>query len=575
MTVPPAPATPPILEHLLDMFIEVEWFDATKEKLSAAAVLTGLLDYGLFGEKVPPCFVSEGFAAHVEIALKGLIEEVDERKLKENLDKRAHDYIRYEALRDINIPRHLGIPHPESYAVQALAIHRHWKEIAVHCNQPKPAVSRVHVRQVGGGCIFEMNYKGIERFQFEEEEIEWMSGAQFVVEADIASCFPSIYTHAIPWALHGKSESKKSSSLTKLPGNLLDKSTQNTRDKQTNGLLIGPHASNIVSEIILTRVDTELQAKGYKNLLRHVDDYVFYASTFEQAESFVKDLGMSLRTYEMGLNEKKTNILPLPKPSDANWRLVLNRFLFPKGEEIRFSVIRSYLDLALACAQEVGKSTPLNYAIKTLAGNGETRKLNPRAKRMYAGEAMNLALAYPYLAPLLDRFVFEPFWHDGLKEKLVDFTSALVTLGTKKIYPDTVAHALYLALKYEVSLSTSEAKLVDIVALDDCIANVLLLEYATQRGLKVVKKAIVKRASELKKEDSRAQDKNWLLIFSTWSETELVGKGQVFLAGLKKSGFKFFSMPTGAIEASLAAGTLAKVAPTPTPELAAASAKKS
>ena len=38
MTVPPTPATLFTLEHLLEMVIEPEWFDATKEKLSGAAV---------------------------------------------------------------------------------------------------------------------------------------------------------------------------------------------------------------------------------------------------------------------------------------------------------------------------------------------------------------------------------------------------------------------------------------------------------------------------------------------------------------------------------------------------------
>ena len=41
MTVPTTSATPFNLKHLLGMVIKVEWFDVTKEKMSAAAVLTG------------------------------------------------------------------------------------------------------------------------------------------------------------------------------------------------------------------------------------------------------------------------------------------------------------------------------------------------------------------------------------------------------------------------------------------------------------------------------------------------------------------------------------------------------
>ncbi|MDI6746312.1 MAG: RNA-directed DNA polymerase [Rhodocyclaceae bacterium] len=533
-------------DELLDTEIAFDWFDDTKEKLSQADVLVGLLDHGLFAEKVPPCFSTVGLTAIVTESMGGLIDEIDEKKLKENIDKCSHDYVRYEALRDINIPRHLGIPHPEAYAVQSLAISKHWQEIATHCNQPKPAISRIYVRHVGDGLIFEMNYKGVERFQLEEDEIRWMAGSQFVVEADIAACFPSIYTHSIPWALDGKPESKKKTGITKSAGNLLDKCTQNTRDKQTNGLLIGPHASNIISEIVLTRIDTALQTRGFKKVVRHVDDYRFFANTFEEAELFIKALGLELRAYEMSLNEKKTRILELPRPSEENWRLVLNRFLFPKNEELRFSVIRSFLDLALECSQALGRSTPLNYAIKTIAGGDEPRKLNPRAKRMYAQEAMNLALAYPYLAPLLDEFVFDMYWHEGLKPRIADFATALVKLGVRKLYPDSIAHGLYFALKHDLTLDLEDDALIEIIALDDCVTNVLLLEYTKRHKRAKVKSAITTRAKMLMTEDSREKDKHWLLVYQVWSKKELQGSGQGFLAKLKGAGFQFFRMPAKA-----------------------------
>lgn len=264
-------APPPInLDDLLEN-LEIPWYDKTKEQLSPFDVLHGLLDHGLFNEKIPPCFSSKGITQIVLETMGKILDESDESKLKKAIGKCAHDYVRYEALRDSNIPRHLGIPHPQAYAAQALAIFKHWQTIAVHCNVPDPAFSRIYVRHIGGGKIFEMNYKGDERFQFEEDELGWMSGAQFVVAADIATCFPSIYTHSIPWALHGKEAAKESDSLIDLAGNLLDRCTQATRDRQTNGLLIGPHTSNIISEIILTQIDADLQKKGYSKVKRHVD----------------------------------------------------------------------------------------------------------------------------------------------------------------------------------------------------------------------------------------------------------------------------------------------------------------
>lgn len=569
----PAAVVPDEEARLEALWEELAWVDETKEKLTPRDVLYGLLDHGLFGEKVPPCFVSTGLADAASFTMDPIIGLTDDKSLSKQVNARAHDYIRYEAIRDINIPRHMGIPHPESYGLQSLAIAKHWELIAKHCNQPSPPVSRVHVRHTPKGGIFEMSYKGDERFGYEEEEIRWMSGAQYLVEADIASCFPSIYTHVIPWTLHNKADVKKDHSLVKFAGNLLDKTTQNTRDRQTNGLLIGPHASNIISEIILTQIDLDLQNKGHSKFVRHVDDYKFYAATFQEAEAFIKNLGFCLRGYELSLNEKKTQILPLPRPSDANWILVLNRFEFPKSPEVRYSTIRSYLDLALECAQAAGRSSPLNYAIKTLAKKREQAeeqsdgqdneqphqpiKLNARAKRMYTQEAINLALAYPYLAPLLDEYVFERYWHEDLPTQIQAFSSQLISLGMRKLYPDTIAQAIYLALKYDFTISSGEEDLCEVVKLDDCIANVLLLEYAKKRNLATVLAAVKERADALKTAEARERDKQWLLIYQIWSVSDLKKYGQGFLGELKSKDFKFFSMPVKVPEQPLAGEAMA------------------
>lgn len=520
-----------------------EWYFSTKEKLSPDDLIDGLLDFGLFPEKVPPCFTSAGLATASKELLAKYINDDKESFLKETIEKYSSDYIRYEALRDINVPRHLGIPHPAAYAIQVFGISRHWEMISMHCNKPQPQFSRIYVRHTGNGRVFEMNYKGNERYKTEEIELEWMAGTKYLVKADIASCFPSIYTHSIPWALHGKEEAKKSNSITTLSGNFLDKVTQNIRDKQTNGLLIGPHSSNIISEIVLTSIDVNLQKKGYRMVSRHIDDYTFYAKSHEEAERFVKDLGMCLREFEMSINDKKTQILELPRASTENWIHRLNTFTFPNSGEVKFSTIRSYLDLALDCAHAIGRSTPLNYAIKTLSGENGKRKLNGRAKRMYTQEAINLALAYPYLAPLLDEFVFEKYQYPDQLAVIAKFSSSLIELGLQRLYPDAVAHAIYYALKYEITLNLTEDKLVEIILMDDCLTNVILLEYATIKGLKKVKKALKNRALELKSSTPREIAKNWLLAYQQWTEKDLKGNGQQFLADLKRMGIKFLVIP--------------------------------
>ena len=513
----------------------------TGRGLSEDEAFAGLVDYGLFGEKLPPCFTSEGLSKLIPEKLLGLTTENNEGELKK-LIKASHNFIRYEALREINIPRQMGVPHPESYIVQCLALKRHWTKIKRHCAKPKTPVSRIFVRKTSSKRIFHMNYKGKERFESEEADIHKMTGTHYVVRTDISKCFPSIYTHSIPWALHGRSKSKKDHSLS-LPGNLLDKATQNTRDGQTNGLLIGPHTSNIISEIILTRIDDEMIKRGYEEFIRYIDDYTFYAKTHNEAEKFIHDLAIQLREYELTLNERKTDILPMPVPMEEDWVQALNSFRFPDKGKISFGPVQSLLDLALKLARGAETYAVLNYAIQMIPKN-----LNSRAKRLFVQQAVNLALLYPYLAPLLDKHVFDKHGYDGIKKVMREFVDELLAIGIQRIYPDTIAHALYYSLKYDLQFNMSEDKLKkettkQIIEIDDCVSMVLLREYAKRHGIKSIQNAIRERAEKLKGMEVREKDRFWLLIYQVWRKETLRNESQPFLAYLKENRFSFIRFP--------------------------------
>lgn len=510
--------------------------DIDNKNLTPEEILIGLLDFGLFSEKVPPCFTSKGLHIIAKELYTELYTVILEDKNIKKFHMYSHDYIRYDSLRNINIVRQLGIPHPESYAIQALVIEKYWGKIKEHCEAPSPKISRIHIRRIGDGRIFEMNYKNHDEVAiFEEDEIEWRSTAKFIIKADITQCFPSIYTHSIPWAIHGLEEAKKSRSH-KFYGNTLDKCTQILRDNQTNGLLIGPHSSNLISEIILTKIDNELQKK-YDKFIRHIDDYRFYANNYEEGMSFLRDLRLVLRKYEMTINDKKTEIISLPSPLLENWVDELNKFYFPEGKEIKFITIRSFLDLALKLSQKSSNSAILNYAIKMING----KKLDTRAKRLYVQEIMNLSTSYPYLMPLLDKFVFEKFKFDGINEKIKSFITVSIKNGIEKIHTDVISHSIYLAMKYKIKFELDDSVLSEIVEINDCIANFLLLKYAGYNKLQSIESKIKRKIHDLKFKEKREQDKNWLLIYEVWEEKDLEKNGK-FLSELKKKNFNFFMM---------------------------------
>ena len=146
------------------------------------------------------------------------------------------------------------------------------------------------------------------------------------------------------------------------------------------------------------------------------------------------------------------------------------------------------------------------------------------------------------MVPVLDKTVFDKYHYSGINEKITNFSTALVKLGLQKIYPDTIAHALYYAIKHKFLIRVNEEKLIEILSLKDCITNVLLLEYATRNNLKKVIKELKQVTTKLKKAGPRDIDRNWLLVYQTWNEEELNGKGQSFLALLKKENFKFLNI---------------------------------
>ena len=427
----------------------------------------------------------------------------------------------------------MGVPHPESYIIQCLAIKRNWKEIKRHCGSPNEPVSRIFVQKMSDETVFRMNYKGKDRLKNEEADIRLMTGSHFVVRADISTCFPGIYTHSIPWAIHGKGKSKNNKSIL-LPGNLLDNTAQCVRDRQTNGIMIGPHASNVISEIILTRIDDVMIKKGYKRFIRYIDDYAFYAKTYGEAEDFIRDLRMILRDYELSLNGRKTEILSMPLPIEEDWVRELNRIKFPKKKVIRFNSVRPLMDLALNLAQGSESYSVLNYAIKMIPP-----RLNSRAKRLFVQESINLALIYPYLARILGEHVFDKHGYEGIEKAILKFVEELIDIGIKRIYSDAIIYGLYYALKYDLRLGISEENLLKIVDIDDCICSVLLLEYSRYHKIDRTKDAIRRRANKLKSMEIREQDRHWLLIYQLWRDTTLESEGQSFLAQLKRSRFQF------------------------------------
>ncbi|WP_211233721.1 RNA-directed DNA polymerase [Zooshikella ganghwensis] len=148
---------------------------------------------------------------------------------------------------------------------------------------------------------------------------------KYIIKADIKNFYPSIYTHSIAWAIHGKCYIRNGNRTNySLIGNLLDKLFQNANDGCTNGIPIGPVVSDIVAEIIASAVDKELTNKLKDNnieyqAVRFKDDYRILVNSESHAKKIIKLLQSSLKEYNLELSDEKTKVSLLPNGLFREW----------------------------------------------------------------------------------------------------------------------------------------------------------------------------------------------------------------------------------------------------------------
>lgn len=474
-------------------------------EITADELFEGLLGFGLFADKIPPFLTGEEFFNYVK-TLTLPIATVKEK-----------DYIRYSNMRNINVPRPLSIPHPFAYANLCKTLANNWGKIQKHFDdktkKDKHKISRIHIRkQKGSKILFQMNYKN--EYDDGVPENNLIIGSRYIAYADISNCFPSMYSHAIAWALI----TKKCAKTSKNPGlwfNEIDFYSRNIKQGETNGFLIGPHSSNLLSEVILVAVDEELTKKKFK-YVRYIDDYRCYVSTHEEAENFFVVLSEELKKYELTLNHKKSKISSLPQPSDKVWKRKLNHFYFTpiftksKKKVIRIKELQAFMDLAIDLMLENSDTAVLNYAIKTISN----KYLGADAIEYYIKQIHHLILLYPYLINILEKSVFEPFkiGDEKIKEMAID----IYKYGINNKFYEACSFSLYWALKYGFNLKSLNLKN-DSIESDDCIFMLIAYLHDKKHMRPVYLKEYREHAKLLKKDD---YDRFWAFIYEAlpWSD---------------------------------------------------------
>ena len=320
-----------------------------------------ILARGYFPKELPNPFVSAPFAVAVTgpgVALpRGFVPTWKTRVIGIPATKAA----RYSLARGGLPRRALSVPNPVSQFALAREIDANWVDLQSSVGGTPLAATRP-VLASSGRAIQGLRAHGF----LPESAAATRRNNRYILKTDISRFYQSIYTHSIPWALHGKALAKAERGSIHL-GNRLDVLLRAAQDQQTVGIPIGPDTSLVCAEILMQACDRDLLERipGLRGH-RFIDDYELGFRTRTAAENAYHILESILSEYELALNSRKTEVVELPAPLEASWSYQLSHHPIHISAMPRRKDLLGYFSLAFELARlHVGDSV-LQYAVASL-----------------------------------------------------------------------------------------------------------------------------------------------------------------------------------------------------------------
>jgi hypothetical protein len=337
-----------------------------------------LLANGYFPTELPPAFTTESFANY---ALKH-----EATLLAKSYDSECE---RYSNKEHKHARRVLKIPNPISYFQLCDYVSNNWADVT---------------KKLEGSRFFNITdyFQAKDRFikikfhEFEEKRLITPATYKYILKTDISKFYPTIYTHSIPWATEGKKQAKENHQKKKLHsfGDKLDTFIRNCQGKQTLGIPIGPDVSRLVAEMIMVAMDKEIETKLYEvgcdfDGYRLIDDYFLCFDNYGDAEQALSIIASTALDYELTLNERKTEIIPVAEWVEYLWKQeLLNIRISEKNQ--KFS-IRNYVNKAFSLAKNYPGSNVIKYAVKC----SQQWKINQDAWPLYEAFLLRSVMACP------------------------------------------------------------------------------------------------------------------------------------------------------------------------------------
>ena len=305
-----------------------------------------ILKKGFFPKEFPSIFDSSSLDKSLRV----------NAQILDSAPKISHS-IKTSIPKESGFRRNITIPNPKQFTLLAKFIDEKSDDISrffdlSHITLSKAVIGGEDERAIINSSTYE---------ELLEQKIIKGFASKYIVTTDISKFYNSIYTHSIPWALHGKSESKRDRTDA-LWGNKLDRLVRNMQDGQTLGIPTGPDTSRIISEIIGVAIDKKIHNsfQGYEGI-RYIDDFFFFVDSFSEAESLLVKIKRALREFELSENENKSFIQAMPSKVENLDLQRIQNYKIRKGVlEQKSDIIHMY-NIAIDIDKNNSNKNPYSY----------------------------------------------------------------------------------------------------------------------------------------------------------------------------------------------------------------------
>lgn len=426
-----------------------------------------LLSNGYFPAELPPPFCTTSLAKFRE--------SISSSWSNISRNYPATTYETFSIPHTTGLRRTLAIVNPIAQLPLCKLLSDNWSVISNHFRQKSYSIDVPNISTDTKRSIPSPNFA-----LSAQNRSEILSQYNFALISDISRFYGTLYTHAIPWALHGKSWRKanlRRAVYQNCIGHKLDTAIRKGQDNQSVGIPIGPDTSRIISEIIGISIDNIIQkSKNLSNsqAFRQIDDWFIGFDSMSDAENAIAALSIACREFELELNPGKTKVEQSSSNIDNLWPEDLRRFSVDFNQHDSKRSLDHHFTKSFNYLEEFPQQNILDFAIKQTWNVHIDKELWPVYELYLLRSGRSSPLAIPSVVQ-----TFSHYHDQGYpigKERVMKFIQDIICENAPLAHHAEVSWALFLAKSLTMKIPRAAARAVSDMNNSVCALLALDLE---------------------------------------------------------------------------------------------------